>query len=50
MLSHSQQWDQVADTLNESFPKVGASMMRDAKECARVPGLPERPLAEDLVK
>ncbi|RKM72843.1 hypothetical protein COO55_12805 [Rhodococcus opacus] len=26
-----QQWDQVADTLNESFPKV-ASMMRDAKE------------------
>ncbi|MGB2950416.1 MAG: IS256 family transposase [Rhodococcus sp. (in: high G+C Gram-positive bacteria)] len=25
------QWDQVADTLHESFPKV-ASMMRDAKE------------------
>ena len=27
----AQQWDQVADTLHESFPKV-ATMMRDAKE------------------
>lgn len=27
----AQQWDQIADTLHESFPKV-ATMMRDAKE------------------